>query len=379
MLRRRARPDCRSALRVRSSSIQLTILPASVDSLPKQVPATRCALRCGRSIPFTSLKSVTKAPGRTCRTGSTASKASLSSEGLQFLERARPVFAQQARQSAIGQQLSAGLAARAIVRLIVGIADALDLRAAAQAWLLVSAVHGHAFAKRCYFLGEFALCILAKPFDPPNQRQPDRLEEAANLLGGELLRELDRRKSRLKENLVGVGVADAAEQSRIGARALQCVVGGRQRLAELMEIGVEHFQSARSQRIQPCIAGYDIQRRASFRSRFRQQQTAVREIEGRKTARPRHFDTTGAPVQPPGDHEVQHQPQIVFESDGYPLADSAQLADLPPFHALKRRIHAAKQERTRQANMLERLRENALLERFDIDDDVGQLRHSNTA
>ena len=36
----------------------------------------------------------------------------------------------------------------------------------------------------------------------------------------------------------------------------------------------------------------------------------------------------GAPVQPPGDHQVQHQPQIIVEADGDALADPAQLRDL---------------------------------------------------
>src|ERR1035438_8388664 len=61
---------------------------------------------------------------------------------------------QQAREAAVGQHLSAGLAAGAVVRLVVGIADALDFLAAARARKAEAAMHGHLLAKSSHLLRE---------------------------------------------------------------------------------------------------------------------------------------------------------------------------------------------------------------------------------
>jgi hypothetical protein len=49
---------------------------------------------------------------------------------LQFIERARPVGAQEPGKAAIGEHPTAGLADRAVVRFVVRIADAENFRAA---------------------------------------------------------------------------------------------------------------------------------------------------------------------------------------------------------------------------------------------------------
>ena len=66
----------------------------------------------------------------------------------------RPVAVEQARQRAIGEQLAAGLAGRAVVGLVLGVADALHRRAADRARLAVLAVHRHLRAERGHLLGE---------------------------------------------------------------------------------------------------------------------------------------------------------------------------------------------------------------------------------
>src|SRR6266702_3090059 len=54
-------------------------------------------------------------------------------EGFELVEGAGPVGPQQARQAAVGQNLAAGLALGAVVGFVVGVANALDLLAAAGA------------------------------------------------------------------------------------------------------------------------------------------------------------------------------------------------------------------------------------------------------
>src|SRR5215469_16646369 len=79
----------------------------------------------------------------------------LRSQKLQFVQSARPVCAEQARERAVGQKFAPGLACRAIVGFVGCITNALDFRSAARAKLFVSAVYSHAFPKGRHILREF--------------------------------------------------------------------------------------------------------------------------------------------------------------------------------------------------------------------------------
>jgi hypothetical protein len=81
-------------------------------------------------------------------------------------------------------------------------------------------------------------------------------------------------------------------------------------------------------------------------------------------------------VQAAGDHQVQHQPEITLYSERYAFADPPQITDNATFHFYDRRLRRAKQKRTCQAYTVNRLRNNAGLERVNIRGDVGQLRHA---
>src|SRR5690242_5655926 len=100
---------------------------------------------------------------------------------LEFVQRARPVFAEKARQSAIRQKLSAGLARGAIVGFVRRVPDALYFRAAARARLFVTAVHSHAFPERRHVFGELSGRFCTKPFSPARKGCACGLEEPLNL------------------------------------------------------------------------------------------------------------------------------------------------------------------------------------------------------
>src|ERR1039457_4254140 len=68
-------------------------------------------------------------------------------EGFQLLQRARPVLAEQARETPVRQHLPARLAARTIVGFIAGITNALHLLAASRAWPPVAPMHRHPVAE----------------------------------------------------------------------------------------------------------------------------------------------------------------------------------------------------------------------------------------
>src|SRR5690606_4631578 len=73
---------------------------------------------------------------------------------LELVEGLGPALLQQARERAIGQELAAGLAAGAVVGLVLRVDDALHGRTADRAGLLVLAVHGHLRADRGDLLRE---------------------------------------------------------------------------------------------------------------------------------------------------------------------------------------------------------------------------------
>src|SRR6187551_3851549 len=73
---------------------------------------------------------------------------------LQLLDAPWPVVAQQARERTVGQYASLRLAPRAVVGLVLGVADALDRRAADRAGVPVPSMHRHPLAKGGHLRGE---------------------------------------------------------------------------------------------------------------------------------------------------------------------------------------------------------------------------------
>src|SRR5678815_1184458 len=81
------------------------------------------------------------------------------------------------------------------------------------------------------------------------------------------------------ENLVRIGVADPTEQMRIGQRAFERVVVLAQNASERWEISLDHVDPARVVLLQCRASADDKQRRLPLRSRLRQDQRAMSEVE----------------------------------------------------------------------------------------------------
>src|SRR5882724_4005680 len=90
-------------------------------------------------------------------------------ERFQFVQRAWPIGAQQSRQTAIRENLAARLAAGAIIRLFISVADAQHFFTAPWAWLAIAAVHRHAFAESRHLLWKFPLRCGQQPVRPELQ------------------------------------------------------------------------------------------------------------------------------------------------------------------------------------------------------------------
>src|ERR1039458_3980311 len=105
---------------------------------------------------------------------------------LQFIERARPVGAQQPGKPAIGEHPPAGLALRAVVRFVVRIAYAENFRAAPPARFSVAPMNGHAFAKRSNLLREPRARLRRQAPDPQFERAASRREEPVPFVARQL-------------------------------------------------------------------------------------------------------------------------------------------------------------------------------------------------
>ena len=118
----------------------------------------------------------------------------------------------------------AGLAARTVVRLVLRVADPLDRRAADRARLAVAAMHGHPVAKRGDSLGKSARRPRCRSRSVQSSSTARVAANRRRTLGSERARQRQWREPRAMQDLVGVGVADAAQEPRVGERALEGVV-----------------------------------------------------------------------------------------------------------------------------------------------------------
>ena len=87
-------------------------------------------------------------------------------EEVKFVEATWPISSEQAGEGAVGQEFSAGLAGGAVVGLVRGVADALDLSTAAGAGKFEAAVDGHAFAESSHIFGEYSRRFGAEAIGP---------------------------------------------------------------------------------------------------------------------------------------------------------------------------------------------------------------------
>ena len=155
---------------------------------------------------------------------------------LQLVERSRPVVVQQPRQRAVGEQAPAGLAGRAVVALVRP-----RRRCAAPARRRPGTARRSGRAPP-------SPAGTRSP-SPETRRRPRarrrsvqrasvvarRVVQPRDLLVVEIAASAERRQPRRVQDLVRVGVADAAEQVRIGQRALERVALAGERCAKLVE------------------------------------------------------------------------------------------------------------------------------------------------
>src|SRR6266851_3339778 len=165
-------------------------------------------------------------------------------EGLELLERARPVRSQEPGQTAIGKNFSSRLASSTVIRFVVRVANPLNLFSTSWAGLAVASVNGHVLAKRSDVFGKATFCLPAQAVYPEPNCVARGSEQPFPLARPALVRERDRRQLRGMQDLVRIGIADAADDAWIGKSPLERAVFGCKGGAKRIEIAREDIDSS---------------------------------------------------------------------------------------------------------------------------------------
>src|SRR5271165_698853 len=99
------------------------------------------------------------------------------------------------------------------------------------------------------------------------------------------------------QDLVGIGVADAVDDRRIGQRALECAILRAQRADECVEIAGEDVNAAAIDRLQRFASLYDGERCAPFRAGLGEHERTLWKIECGQRVAPAELRPARAPVE----------------------------------------------------------------------------------
>lgn len=81
------------------------------------------------------------------------------------------------------------------------------------------------------------------------------------------------------------------------------------------------------------------------------------------------------PVEPAGNHQMKHEPEISFQTNTDSFPQPPQLSNPLTFHAVDWWHGGAQQKRRPNLHTFERFAEDSLLKRFDVDNNVRKFGH----
>jgi hypothetical protein len=180
------------------------------------------------------------------------------------------------------------------------------------------------------------------------------------------------------EDLVRVGVADAAEGVRIGERAFERVAFARECGGEGFERDLERFETAAVVLAQSVFAAHDVNRCSSLRAGFGQNKRAVVEVEGGEAELSRNLRAFRQPFEATGNHQMDDEEEVVLEAEDDALAEAAQCDDGFSGELCGTGLDRAKDEWVGEPDLFERMAEHAGFQRFEVDRDVGKFGHDSS-
>ena len=233
-------------------------------------------------------------------------------------------------------------------------------------------MYRHAFAKGRDAFGKASAGELAEPAGPLLERFPRGPVEAREFFRREFLGERDGRQTRAMENLVGPRIPDAAQQTRVRECALQSVVAQREARGEFGERRRERLETAGVERDKTRFALHHVNRGSLLGSGFGQRERTCGKIERDESAPSIGLGALGRgmPMEPSGDHQMQHHPDSTVHAERDALADAAQRGDRASLDQGQRRLDGTDEKRAAEANALHGLAQDARGERLEIDGDI---------
>jgi hypothetical protein len=268
----------------------------------------------------------------------------LFSHCFELVEGAGPVCTEEPRQAAVREYFAVGLALGAVVGFVVGVANALDGLAASGAGLAETSMDGHVWAEGCDFFREGLGGFGVEAVDPELEGFAGCGVETLPLVVGEFVGLQDGRELGGVEDLVGVGVADAAEDAWVGEGSLEGAVFCGEGCAEVIECGGEDVDAAGVDFFGGGFVGEEVERGSALGAGFGEDERAVGEVEGGEIVSAAEFGSEGAPVEAAGDHEVKDQPEAVVELDGDAFADEVEGRDGAAFDFFDPWLYGAEEE-----------------------------------
>jgi hypothetical protein len=121
--------------------------------------------------------------------------------------------------------------------------------------------------------------------------------------------------------------------------------------------------------------GHHVKRSATLRARLGEQKGSVREVHGQEADLAGHLAAWRFPLEAAGNHQVEHQEDVLVELHHEALAQSMQRNDMPTDCRIEGRIDRPQQERAGETHPLDSLADHARTERGDVEEDVRQLGH----
>src|SRR5262249_35972651 len=212
-----------------------------------------------------------------------------------------------------------------VVRLVRRVANPLHFGPTDWTRLFVPSVNGHSFTKRRHFFRETVTGVRTQLLRPMRQDLSRRIVEPLNFVRLQPLRQRDRRKLCVVEDLVGVCVADPAKRPWIGEGTLQRVIFLGQYRRKFFRRRGEYVNSTGIEFRERSFARDQVYRCALLRSRLGQRQRpgprlsrrdiAWTEIKCREYAPTVWLHALRLPMQPARNHEVENEPVIVVKAD----------------------------------------------------------------
>ena len=146
------------------------------------------------------------------------------------------------------------------------------------------------------------------------------------------------------KNLIGVCVPDAAEQVRIGERALERVIVPAQGFNKRREINVQHLEPARVVPLERLTSLDDVKGCLTLRPRFGHDERSSVEVESHQANFAWHGRSRRSPAKTARDHEMEHEEQLALQFEDDTLAQPVQVGDDTPFDRSKWRVDRAQQK-----------------------------------